>query len=307
MRLVASIAAYLAAGAVLALSGCRGPSAPPPHELVPARPAAAGARIPPDAPLMFHLRVVRLHHRVRADAPIEDIWRLLGTTSAPYEKRALCEVNDLRFGDGGRLAADRMNELAADTADHTAQTTSVLVRENMDFFLSLGAERESLDLVWTEAGGKLVGRRFDTAFPGLRVVCRSDPEDPAGARIAFAPEVLYGPETMRWVRNEAGTFSPQLARSSFLPGDLAAEVRLAASRMLVIGGRRGSDLSLGGAMFNEKRGPDLWAQTIVLTAERVQPDRKPAMAAPALLPAFVPRVPEPAPPAKPAPPMRPAE
>jgi hypothetical protein len=294
MRHLALILAMLAGGMGLTLVGCGGSSASPE-----ARSAAAplpGGGVVPAArgPAMFQLRVVRLQARVRAGAPIEDIWRLLGPTSAPPEKRLLWEANDLRLGDGARLAADRLNELAADTADHTAHTTSIMVQENMDFFLSVGPERESLDLLWTEEGGKLFGRRFDKTAQGLRIVCRGDPEDPAVVRIALVPEVDYGPEMLRWVRNDTGAITQQMGRATFTPGDMAIEVRLTSGRLLALGGRRGSELSFGGVMFNEKRGPDSWAQTILIVAERVRSDAKPG-APPSILPGFVPAVPTAAP------------
>ena len=60
-----------------------------------------------------------------------------------------------------------------------------------------------------------------------------------------------------------------MARQEFTASDLAAEVRLGVGRLLVIGGRRRSPVSLGGALFFEPRGPDLWAQTLILSAEEI--------------------------------------
>jgi len=234
---------------------------------------------------MIRLRVVRLQHRLRPDAPVEDLWRLLGTTNVPHEKRAFWNANDLRLGDGAGLAADRMNELVAETPDRSAVVSIVLVRENMDFVISLGGEREGLDLVWSDASGQLAGRHFDKALPLFRLVCRADPEEPNGVRIALVPEVQYGPEQLRWIRTEEG-LARRMARASFTLTDLAAEVRLPPGRLLVLGGRRSSDLSLGGSFFYEPRGPDTWVQTIILTAEWVQPGQIPeGQAVPFLPPA----------------------
>jgi len=216
----------------------------------------------------FRVRVVRLVHRIRPDAPVEDVWRLLGTTDVPYEKRALWSANDLRLGDGARLAAERMNELVVQTSDRTVQIVELLVRENMDFLVTLGAEREDLEVLWTDAAGRVSGRRFSGAQPGLRLVCRRDASAPATACIAFVPEVTYGAEALRWVQTESGLVQ-RAGRQEFTATDLAAEVRLAPGRMLVLGAERRSPVSLGGAFFYEQRGPDLWAQTIVLTAEEV--------------------------------------
>jgi hypothetical protein len=112
----------LAWSAALA-GGCQSTKRP---TLLPLRPTfgdAAGADLP-----MFRVRIVRLIHRVRPDAPMEDVWRLLGTTNLPHEKRALWEANDLRVGDGAQLAADRMNDLLTNTADRTASVNVILTR-----------------------------------------------------------------------------------------------------------------------------------------------------------------------------------
>jgi hypothetical protein len=172
------------------------------------------------------------------------------------------------LGDGARLAAERMNELLVQTSDRTVQIAELLVRENMDFLVTLGAEREDLEVLWTDAAGRVSGRRFSGAQPGLRLVCRRDASAPATVCIAFVPGVAYGAEALRWVQTESGP-APRAGRQEFTATDLAAEVRLAPGRMLVLGGRRRSPVSLGGAFFYEQRGPDLWAQTIVLTAEEV--------------------------------------
>ena len=86
-------------------------------------------------------------------------------------------------------------------------------------------------------------------------------------------------------------------RASFTLTDLAAEVRLPPGRLLVLGGRRSSDLSLGGTFFYEPRGPDTWIQTIILTAEGVQPGQIPEGQAVPFLPTGSP---PPTPPIKPA-------
>jgi hypothetical protein len=230
---------------------------------------------------MFQIRLVVLSHRLRPDAPIEDIWRLLGTTNIPYEKRALWETNDLRLGDGARLAADRMNTLATETPDRTAQVRLLYVRENFDFAIPLGGERDAIDFLWADADGRLSGRHFDRALVQLRCVSRGDPDDPTAVRLAVVPEVLYGPEEMRWVQ-AGNSISQKMVRASFVLTDMAAEVRFLPGRILVIGprapapgGKATPDLSLGAALMHERRGPDLWTQTIILTAERVVPDQLP--------------------------------
>jgi hypothetical protein len=288
---------------VLAAAGCENSSSAP-RPGITLRPTLppSGSAVP-----MFSLRVVLLKHRVRPDAPVEDIWRLLGTTALPYEKRAVWEANDLRLGDGAHLAADRLNELATESTDRSAHVNVLQVTENMDFAIAAGPERDVLDLVWTDAAGVLRGRHFTKAVAQFRLVCRSDPQEPEAVRLALAPEVLYGAEELRWVRTEAGIVQ-RMARSSLMLTDLAAEVRLGPGRILVIGGRRRSDLSVGGAFFHETRGPDSWAQTIVLTAERARPGeapqggkvhfipaaRSPAPSRPAVSPAAAPSAEKPA-------------
>ena len=256
--------------AAMASAGCESP--PPPREPIVLRPMPAGNE--PGEVRAFQVRFVFLRHRVRPDAPVEDMWRLLGTTSIPYEKQALWETNDLRMGEGARLAAERMNELVTETPDRTAQVSILTVREDLDFLISVGGERETLDILWTDAAGRLMGRRFEKATTQFRCVCRRDTEAGGGVRIALVPEVTYGEERLRWVRGE-GTMAPRTARAAFDVIDLAAEVRLEPGRLLVLGGRGSSDVSLGGAMFHEKRGPDIWVQTIIVTAEPLRPGQIP--------------------------------
>jgi hypothetical protein len=263
----------LAWSAALA-GGCQSTKRP---TLLPLRPTfgdAAGADLP-----MFRVRIVRLIHRVRPDAPMEDVWRLLGTTNLPHEKRALWEANDLRVGDGAQLAADRMNDLLTNTADRTASVNVILTREDLDFRIAMGGEREALDLLWPDEAGRLSGRHFDEARTELRCVCRSDAKDARAVRLAVVPEVLYGKEVLQWVRTESG-YAQKLARRTFSLSDLGAEVRLEPGRLLVIGGRRSSSLSVGGAFFHETRGPDTYVQTLIITADRVLPGTGPAEAGP---------------------------
>jgi hypothetical protein len=270
-----------AKGALLALAwsaalaaGCQPAKRP---TLLPLRPTpgdATGADLP-----MFRVRIVRLVHRVRPDAPMEDVWRLLGTTNLPHEKRALWEANDLRVGDGAQLAADRMNELLTSTADRTASVNAVLTRENLDFRIAMGGERDALDLLWTDDAGRLSGRHFDEARTEFRCVCRSDAKDGRAVLLAIVPEVLYGKEVLQWVHTESG-YSQKLARRTFSLSDLGAEVRLEPGRLLVVGGRRSSSLSPGGAFFHETRGPDTYVQTLIITADRVLPGAGPAEGGP---------------------------
>lgn len=259
-----SLRLVLAWSVVLA-GGCQPAKRP---GLPPFRPAAGDPAVA-DLP-MFRVRVVRLVHRVRPDAPMEDVWRLLGTTSLPHEKRALWEANDLRVGDGAQLAADRMNELLVSTADRTTSVHAVLTRENLDFRISLGGERDALDVLWTDEAGRLNGRHFEQARTEFRCVCRSDAKDGRAVLLAVVPEVLYGNEVLRWVRTESG-HAQKLGRRTFSLSDLAAEVRLEPGRLLVLGGRRSSSLSLGGVCFYEVRGADTYVQTLILTADRVMP------------------------------------
>ena len=268
MRYSLFIVACALAGAAVWAGGCGSAAARQPIRL---HPMAGGPA--PDVP-MFHVRVVRLQHRLRPDAAAEDIWRLLGTTNVPYEKRLLWEANDLRLGDGAHLAADRLNNLAAETSDRTARVNTLQILENMDLAVAAGGEHDLLEVLWTDATGRASGREFTKALPQFRMVCRTDPQDAEAIRVALVPEVLYGPEEVRWVRTETGAVQ-RMMRASCVLSDLAAEVRLAPGRILVIGGRHTSDLSPGGVLFLERRGPDVWIQTVVLTVERVRPGELP--------------------------------
>lgn len=275
--------------------------APEPADRPPVRLRPMPATSAPGETPQFQVRLVRLQHRLRPDAPIEDLWRLLGTSSVPYEKQALWESNDLRLGEGGQLATARLNELATETADRSARLSILTVTENLDFAVPIGGERDSLDLLWTNAAGRLMGRRFDKALAQFRVVCRSDPQDPAAVRLALVPEVLSGAEEMRWVRTEIGVVQRQ-SRATFALSDLAAEVSLAPGRLLVLGDRTASqagDLSVGNALFRERRGPDVWLQTIILTAERIVPGRPTTETVP-FMPSLKSAPPPAKPPAKPA-------
>ena len=285
------------AGAMIVTAGCGPTAARQPIRL---HPMADGGPAPDTK--MFQVRVVRLQHRLRPDAAVEDIWRLLGTTNVPYEKRLLWQANDLRLGDGAQLAADRMSELATDTPDRTTQASTVLVRENVDFVIPIGSERYQLDTIWTDASGGIIGRHFEKALAQFRLVCRSDPDDSDAARIALVPEVIWGPEAMHWVRSEDGRITQRMERASFVLTDLAAEVRLPPTRLLVLGGRHSSDLSLGGALFYEHRGPDVWAQTLIITAGRAKPEPTPrGETVPFLTPGGAPTKPAPKPASKTAP------
>jgi hypothetical protein len=270
MHRILTIGVLVATAAAMA-AGCRGFSSPPRQgvTLRPTLPATGASSVP-----MFNVRVVVVKHRVRPDAPVEDIWRLLGTTNVPYEKRALWEANDLRLGDGAHLAADRLNDLAAETSDRTARVNTLQILENMDLAVAAGGERDLLEVLWTDAVGRASGREFVKALPQFRLVCRTDPQDAEAVRVALVPEVLYGPEELRWVRTDTGAVQ-RMMRASCVLSDLAAEVRLAPGRILVIGGRHTSDLSPGGVLFLERRGPDAWIQTVVLTVERVRPGEVP--------------------------------
>ena len=274
MRFGAVIATSLLAGLAAALAGCGGQSGgrSGPINLKPMMTKGGAA-----PKTMYQIRTVFLQHRLRPDAPIEDVWRLLGTTNVPHEKLALWEANDLRLGDGANLAAERLNELLAETPDRTAKVLDLVVPENFDFAIALGQEREAIDLVWTDAAGRLVGRHFGEAITRLRVVCRHDPADPAAVRIALVPEVLHGKERMRWVRTEQGHVQ-KTGRSTCVLSDLAVEVRLPPGRLLVIGPTSpaaGPGISFGGAGFFQRRGPDTWQETIILTVQRAVPGKVP--------------------------------
>ena len=297
-RTRASLVPALAAAFVAALAAGCAPASPPsrPVHLRPMPSVDTPALAP-----MFQIRLVVLSHRQRPDAPLEDIWRLLGTTNIPYEKRALWDINDLRLGDGARLAADRMNTLATETPDRTAQVQMLYARENFDFAIPVGGERDSIDFLWTDAAGRLAGRHFDKAFAQLRCVCRGDPDDPAAVRLALVPEVLYGPQEMRWVQ-AGNSLTQKMVRASFVLTDMAAEVRFVPGRILVIGprtaapgGKATPDLSLGAALMHERRGPDLWTQTIILTAERMVPGAVPEGGSIPLMPGLNPTQPPKAP------------
>ena len=269
----------------------------PPNQPVRLRPLP-GVDAPAAAP-MFHIRMVTLSHRMRPDAPVEDIWRLLGTTNVPYEKRTLWETNDLRLGEGARLAADRMNQLATETPDRAAHVQVFFVRENFDFAIPAGGERDAVDILWTDAAGRMAGRHFDRAITQFRCVCRSDPEDPAALHLALMPEVAYGPEEMRWVQ-VGNSVTQKMLRATFPLTDLAAEVRLAPGRLLVIGGpprlragtgKGAAGLSLGGVFFHGRRGPDTWSETIILTAERTGPGQVPESGTIPFMPNLKPQLP----------------
>jgi hypothetical protein len=269
----------------------------PPNQPVRLRPLP-GVDAPAAAP-MFHIRMVTLSHRMRPDAPVEDIWRLLGTTNVPYEKRTLWETNDLRLGEGARLAADRMNQLATETPDRAAHVQVFFVRENFDFAIPAGGERDAVDILWTDAAGRMAGRHFDKAITQFRCVCRSDPEDPAALHLALMPEVAYGPEEMRWVQ-VGNSVTQKMLRATFPLTDLAAEVRLAPGRLLVIGGpprlragtgKGAAGLSLGGVFFHGRRGPDTWSETIILTAERTGPGQVPESGTIPFMPNLKPQLP----------------
>ncbi len=289
MRSEVAIAIGLSAILAAALAGCRNPFGD--------RPGGVNLTLlaPKDGPpprRMYQVRTVLLQHRLRPDTPIEDVWRLLGTTNVPHEKRSLWEANDLRLGDGAGLAAERLNALLAETPDRAARIRRLVVPENLDFAVALGGERETMDLVWTDAAGRLVGRHFDGAVTRFRTVCRYDPTDPAAVRIALVPEVQYGPERMRWARTEKGPVQ-QMGRSSCVLSDLAAEVRLPPGRLLVLGPtspQAGPGISFGGVAFFERRGPDTWYHTVILTVQSAAPG---AAAANGKVPFLAPAKPKP--------------
>lgn len=243
----------------------------------------------------YRLRIVRLQHRVRPDAAVEDVWALLGTTGVPHEKRALWEANDLRLGEGATLAARRFEDLLRETPERRVFRSELFVRENFDFRISLGATREALDFLWVDAEGRLLGRRWKDARADLRVVCRTEPDHPDTVTLAVVPEVTFGKERRRLVQTEGGP-GWKMARDRFTLADLAAEVRLAPDRLLVVGGRQRSPVSVGGAYFFERHGPDLWVHTLIVTARRVSAPDAPVGGS-------VPLVPNPAPEPKPAEPV----
>jgi len=288
MRSGSIIAVSLLAGLLVGQGGCNGPAEERsgPITLKPLVPKGG-----PSAKTMFQVRTVLLQHRLRPDAPIEDVWRLLGTTGLSHETRSLWEANDLRLGDGAGLAAERLNDLLAETPDRTAKVRDLLVPENLDFAIALGGERETIDLVWTDAAGRLVGRHFEGAAIRFRAVCRRDAAEPAAVCIAIVPEVQYGPERMRWVRTEKGP-TQRMGRASCVLSDLAAEVRLLPGRLLVLGSTSpaaGPGISFGRAAFFERRGPDTWQETIILTVQPAAPGKVPAGGKVPFLPPAKPR------------------
>ncbi|HUU93686.1 MAG TPA: hypothetical protein VM238_21040 [Phycisphaerae bacterium] len=288
MRFRAIIAISLLAALAAAPAGCKGPGDERvgPITLKPLVPKGGSS-----ATAMYQVRTVLLQHRLRPDAPVEDVWRLLGTTGMSHEKRSLWDANDLRLGDGAGLAAERLNELLAETPDRTAKVRDLVVPENLDFAIALGGERETVDLVWTDAAGRLAGRHFDGASVRFRAVCRRDPADPDAVCIALVPEVQYGPERMRWVRTEKG-HAQQMGRASCVLTDLAAEVQLPPGRLLVIGPtspKIGPGISFGAAAFFERRGPDTWQETIILTAQPAAPGKAPQGGKVPFLPSAKPR------------------
>jgi hypothetical protein len=229
------------------------------------KPMPVGTEIP-----MFQVQAVRIQHRQAADAPVEDLWRMLGTAGIPYEKRALWEANDLRVGDGAELAAGRMTELLKQTSDRAVQVNLLQVRENGDFTVQLGGDRDLLDVLWTDGEGRLQGRQFQKCTAQFRIVCSNVSDDPAAIRVALVPEVVFGDETLHWSRTPAGTYTQRMERSSFVLSDFATEVKLQPGRLLILGGRPQSGIGLGGAFFHEPRGPDIWNQTLVLAFDRIK-------------------------------------
>jgi len=250
------------------LAGCKGwgrDGEDEPFVLRPMRPADD------DGPRMYQVQIVRLMHRIRPDAPLEDTWRLLGTAGIPHEKRALWRANDLRMGEGGQLAAERFRELVRETPDRTARFSRRVVPENRDFVVESGPARTDLDVVWTGAGGRLSGRRFARARPRFRFVCRPAPDRARAVCIALVPEIAYGKQRFHYRRTENAP-PPRVERETCTVPELAVEVRLDPGRMLVLSGERSSDMSLGAAFFFERRGADLWKQTLLVSARPVTPD-----------------------------------
>ncbi len=275
MRRVIAIAVCAAvAAAALSAGGCedwgRQPSDP---VVLKASPAGAG----PNQPLTYVVRIVRLRHRRRPDAPVDDTWRLLGTTTVPHEKRALWQANDLRLGEGGAMAAQYLTDLLAETPDRTVRTSRLTIPENVDFVVETGRPRTGLDLVWTDRSGRLGGRHFDAATTRFRCVCRRRPDDPEAVCIALAPEVAYGQQRMRYKRTPHGV-TQRMARGTFTPPDLSAEVSLAPGRLLLVGAEPSSEVSVGGAFFLQRRGPDAWTETLILSARPLAPGAAPEAA-----------------------------
>jgi len=269
MRRVTAIALSAAALAAGVLTGC-GPWDRPDEAddglvLKPMRPGAGE-----DAPRMYQIQIVRVRHRLRPDAPLEDTWRLLGTTGVPHQKRALWRANDLRLAEGGQLAAERLQALVRETPDRTVRFSRLVIPENHDFVIESGTARPEMTVVWTDAAGRLAGRRFGQATPRFRLVCRRAADDPRAVAIAVVPEVAYGRERVHFRRTDRG-YARRTGRDQFTPMDLSAEIRLDPGRMLVLGGRRSSEVSLGATLFFQRRGPDLWEQTLLISARALTP------------------------------------
>jgi len=224
----------------------------------------------PAQPLTYQVRLVRLRHRLRPDAPLEDVWGILGADPVPHQKAALWRANDLRLGVGGPLAMDHLSDLMTETPDRTVRPSTLVVRENLDFVVEIGGVRPELHLVWTEADGRLAGRRFDTCRARFRLVCRRDPNDIRAVCIALAPEIAHGQQRMRYVRTDTG-FIQEMRPDLFTVDGLEAEVALASGSLLLIGGDRSSAVSLGGAMLFDPRGPDVWKETILVAAQVAGP------------------------------------
>jgi hypothetical protein len=284
MRTRGAIAIYvLAAAVLLAAPGCDGWSlrsrdgdaARDPLTLKP-MPGEAD----PAEPLLYQVQIVRLEHRLRPDAAVEDVWGLLGTAHVPHEKHALWRANDLRLGEGGDLAGQHLRGLLTETPDRTIRASTLMVRENMDFVIELGRPRTNFDVVWADADGRLGGRHFDEGTVQFRFVCRRWPGDPRAVCVALAPEVAFGPQRMRYERTEHG-FTGRMRPEIVTVQGLEAEVRLDPGRILLVGAARSSDLSVGGVFFFERRGPDRWQETLLLAVRPAGAGATPPDAAPA--------------------------
>ena len=224
---------------------------------------------------MYRVEVARILSRVRPDAEVEDVWAMLQAAAVPHEKQALWEANDLRLGEAGPEAAERLKGLLTTTADRQVHVHTIAVRENFEFRVTFGGRRQTLDLLWTDAEGHLLGRHFEQATAEVRMVCRRDPARPDVVRVAMVPEVAYGEERVRWTETPEG-YSRRLGQSVLAVPDLVAEAVLPAGRLLLLGGRRSGPLSLGGAYFHERRGPDLWVHTAVFAVQPMSAPGKPA-------------------------------
>lgn len=214
---------------------------------------------------MYRVRVVRMLHRLRPDAEEDDLWSVLNAAAVPHEKQAMWRANDLRLAKGESPAAEVMQNLLAASPDREVKVHTIYVRENHDFRVSFGPQREAVDILWADETGRLRGRHFEEARLEFRVVCRRLPEAPETVAVGIVPEVPYGKQRLRWVRTENG-YTQQAGQARFTLSELAVEVPLETGRLLVLGGERSSEISLGGAYFYERRGPDLWVQTAVFTA-----------------------------------------